>query len=202
MKIPSTAPSAVCSTNILTQIHEFLSAQWTTRATPAQPNSFSPSFDVRESDFAFFLEGEFPGVGRKEDIVIEKLGQRTLLVQTTNSRFDIDAEWNPHGSVALASGNAEAQQQHGPKAITPAVSNTQDESGDRRARQHSGERDEECYEVRLAERRVGYLVRSFTFPSPVNIDALKARLRHGLLLMMIPKVMEAREDSRRIHIED
>jgi hypothetical protein len=49
--------------------------------------AFSLSFDGRESDSAFFLEAEFPGVGRKEDITIAKLGPRTLLVESNMARF-------------------------------------------------------------------------------------------------------------------
>jgi HSP20 family molecular chaperone IbpA len=36
----------------------------------------------------------------------------------------------------------------------------------------------------------------------VDIDALKARLRHGLLVMMIPKKRDGKHDSKRIEIED
>jgi hypothetical protein len=63
--------------------------------------AFSPSFDVRESDSAFFLEGEFPGVGRKENITIGKLGPRTLLVESNISRFDLHAEWGQLGPGPL-----------------------------------------------------------------------------------------------------
>ena len=166
---------------------------------PNHHNSFSPRFDVRESDSAFFLEGEFPGIARKEDIVIEKLGKRTLLVQTTNCRFNVDEEWNQHGPVAHA--NAETEQQ-GPRATNLAKSRSHDGGGNpENSSKEKGERDEGL-QVRLDERRIGYLQRSFTFPSAVNIDALKARLRHGLLVMMVPKVRDAKDDSRRICIED
>ena len=56
--------------------------------------------------------------------------------------------------------------------------------------------------VRLAECHVGYLQRSFTFLSAVDIDAMKARLRFGLLVMMVPKASDGKHDSRKIHIED
>lgn len=53
---------------------------------------------------------------------------------------------------------------------------------------------------KLSERHIGYLQRSFTFPSPIDIDGLTARLRFGLLMMMVPKVEDAKEDSKRISI--
>jgi|HubBroStandDraft_4_1064222.scaffolds.fasta_scaffold214613_1 HSP20 family molecular chaperone IbpA len=163
---------------------------------PNHHNSLSPRFDIRESDSAFFLEGEFPGIARKEDIMIEKLGDRTLLVQTTNRRFNVDEEWNQHEPATHT--NAEAQQQR-PRAANLAKSGSQDREGDL---ENSSKEKEEGFHIRLDERRIGHLQRSFTFPSAVNIDALKARLRHGLLVMMVPKVRDARGDSRRICIED
>lgn len=165
---------------------------------PDHHNSFSPRFDIRESDSAFFLEGEFPGIARKEDIVIEKLGNRTLLVKTTNCRFNVDEEWNTHELAAHA--DAEAQQQR-PTASNLANSGSHDgEGGRENSRKAKEERN--GFQVRLDERRIGHLQRSFTFPSAVNIDALKARLRHGLLVMMVPKARDARDDSRRICIEN
>ena len=59
-------------------------------------NVFSPLFDVRETDDAFFLEGEFPGVGAKEDILIEKLGPRTLLVETKQEHYNLQQGWEEY----------------------------------------------------------------------------------------------------------
>lgn len=151
---------------------------------------FSPSFDVCESESAFFLEGEFPGVGKKEDITIEKLGPRTLLVESNMARFDLDAEWGRHALVPFS-----------------AIQNANDQEGEVRRDNPLSELqgvkgNTDSLHAMLAERHVGYLQRSFTFPSPVDIDALKARLRCGLLVMMIPKMKDGKNDSKMIRIED
>jgi HSP20 family molecular chaperone IbpA len=176
------------------------------RHHPKSPNSFSPRFDVCESDTAFFLEGEFPGIERKEDIVIEKLGPRTLLVQAVNHRFNVGQEWNLPGSVGIVNDSAETQKQGGPVAPKPVISGGRERNGEVELKHAPDEgkieRDEDGLQVRLAERRIGDLQRSFTFPSAVEIEALKARLRHGLLVMMVPKVGGTKEDSRRIYIEE
>lgn len=52
------------------------------------------SFDVRETDGAYFLDGEFPGVGHTEDIKMEWTGKRTLSVEAKLSRVDIEKEWD------------------------------------------------------------------------------------------------------------
>jgi HSP20 family molecular chaperone IbpA len=169
---------------------------------------FPPSFDVRESDSAFFLEGDFPGVGRKEDITIEKLGPRTLIVESKVTRFNINAEWGQSASAPpgkIQSAKAEQQQPH--VRSNPGMAGERNEEGTERQKISSAEQKEEKgnegdLRVRLAERHVGYLQRSFAFPCAVEIEALKARLRCGLLVIMIPKMKEGKSDSKRINIED
>jgi HSP20 family protein len=167
---------------------------------------YSPKFDVRESDSAFFLEGEFPGVMRKEDLTIEKLGPRTLLVEANVTRFDVRAEW---GQSVLAPISAA----HSLKAEQPQMvsdkgkTGKRDEEGAYEQNNPAAEWKEEKssgdgLRIKLAERHVGYLQRSFTFPCAVDIDALKARLRCGLLVMMVPKMRDTKNVSKKIDIED
>jgi HSP20 family molecular chaperone IbpA len=169
---------------------------------------FSPSFDVRESESAFFLEGEFPGVGKKEDITIEKLGPRTLLVESNMARFDLDAEWGQHAIVPLgATQNAKADQQRHQYNENRGEKQERGEEGKVRqvnpwSELQGVKGNAVGLQARLAERHVGYLQRSFTFPCSVDIDALKARLRCGLLVMMIPKTKGGNSDSKMISIED
>ncbi|KAJ9630753.1 hypothetical protein H2203_001277 [Taxawa tesnikishii (nom. ined.)] len=49
-----------------------------------------PKFDFRESDEAYFLEGEFPGIAKKEDIQLEWAGERTLVVNATVEKVDLE----------------------------------------------------------------------------------------------------------------
>lgn len=70
-------------------------------------NAISPSFDVRESDNVFFLEGEFPGVADKKDIMIERLGSRTLQIRSSVARFDLRAEWSSAWMIPMEKGREE-----------------------------------------------------------------------------------------------
>jgi hypothetical protein len=54
----------------------------------------------------------------------------------------------------------------------------------------------------LLERHVGYLQRSFAVPCTVDIGELKARLRYGLSVIMVPKIKDVMKDSKKIDIED
>lgn len=153
----------------------------------------SPPFDVRETDTAFFLEGEFPGVSNKDEIVIQPLGNRGLLVETHVEKFNLEKEW---GDFATKSDREEAHN---------GIEKTY-------ARRHRGVGHEHDLEeghaddevtVRLAERHLGYIQRSFTFPCAVDLKGLRARMRHGLLIIMVPKIVGSKEEqSARIAIED
>jgi HSP20 family protein len=172
----------------------------------------SPSFDVRESNTAIFLEGEFPGVARKEDITIEKLGPRTLLVESKVARFNVEAEWGQSASSHLGTiqgGNLEQQQPQG-TSNRRIISEPDEGKGDWQnftLAESKEERGEErgrgdSLHCMLGERHVGHLQRSFTFPCAVDIEALKARLRNGLLVIMVPKIKDGKKDSKKIEIED
>lgn len=152
-------------------------------------NVFPPLFDVRETDDAFFLEGEFPGIGAKEDILIEKLGPRTLLVETKQEHYDLEKEWEEYeANKGLASDTANAKSETHEK--------------EDKHRKHDENAKEGVVRDILTERHVGTLQRSFTFPVAVDIGELKARLRHGLLVMMVPKMRGKEEDLKRITLED
>lgn len=62
---------------------------------------------------------------------------------------------------------------------------------------------EEGVSTLVSERRRGLLGRSFTFPKAVDLTALKAKLRDGLLRIMVPKAEEEEQAKRqRIPIVD
>ena len=52
--------------------------------------------------------------------------------------------------------------------------------------------------VHFVERRHGFFHRSFSFPSPVQSDSVKAELKDGVVKILVPKVKEA--VARRIEV--
>ncbi|KAF2182565.1 HSP20-like chaperone, partial [Zopfia rhizophila CBS 207.26] len=53
----------------------------------------APDFDVRETEWAYFLEGEFPGIKDRDSIRLEWVDYRTLAIETRIPRIDLAEEW-------------------------------------------------------------------------------------------------------------
>lgn len=154
-----------------------------------------PDFDVRESDGYYFLEGEFAGIASKDDLNIEWVGHRTLLIEATVNKVDEEAEWG----IRLQS-SSKAAEIEGPSAGNP------DEP--ERSESQSKHRSETLMHGRglrvwMNERHTGSLRKSFTFPYDLDSEHMRARLTNGLVKILVPKLkVEAPEPSRRVHIEE
>ena len=57
--------------------------------------------------------------------------------------------------------------------------------------EHKSEQTDERQGYRRIERNYGSFVRSFVLPEGTNVDAIDARVEHGVLTVSIPKVAEA-----------
>jgi HSP20 family molecular chaperone IbpA len=178
----------------------------------------TPNFDIHETEHAYFLEGEFSGVSGKTAIVLEKLGSRGLLIEAKVEKLDLVQEWGiPAGIVVVSShakdGSVEALMKESEKQ---EKASTQD-SGSKEAASSIQASAEAAVEPQnskgqgqagvpsclLSERHLGYLQRSFTFPQQLDFKGLKARLRNGLLLVMVPKAEKAdKEEGDEFVIED
>jgi HSP20 family molecular chaperone IbpA len=153
-------------------------------------HAVAPDFDARESADYYFLEGEFPGVSDKADVRIEWVGRRTLLVEADVRKVNEEEEWDIDLSPAST--------YHTERADVEAGRSGEDEKGSNRRKSRS-----EGVRFWLNERHTGVLQRSFTFPDDVDRDKMRARLRDGLVKILVPKVRgEERVESRRVIIED
>ena len=143
------------------------------RSSRQQPTvrSFSPRFDVRESGDAYHLDGELPGIAQK-DIDIEFSDPQTLVVKGRTER-----EYHHTEPQAEGEGN---------KAITEG------EGADKKT-------NKPTHRYWATERTVGEFQRTFTFPSHVDQDAVKASLKNGILSIVIPKASAA--TTKKITIE-
>jgi HSP20 family protein len=138
--------------------------------------AFTPNFDIHETDSAFVLEGELPGLEDKSGVDIEFTDDNTLLVrgkieksiQRTSPNTQPEAA---NGSTPTAKGKPTdtqaAQRAHGSQKTV-------------------GNPIESC-RYWASERTVGEFQRSFSFPGAVDIEAVKASLEHGLLKIVVPK---------------
>ncbi|KAJ3498248.1 hypothetical protein NLG97_g1275 [Lecanicillium saksenae] len=148
---------------------------------------WQPKFDVLETGNLYELHGEFPGM-KKDDIFIEFPEPQTLVVRGKSDRAY-------SGKVPSSSGNRVEDVSH-----KPAITEAGEGYGADTATQAQAEVNEKADKPKywLRERRVGEFSRTFSFPSPVDEDAISAVFREGILSLTVPKAKKPQ--PRRIAI--
>ncbi|KAL2368522.1 heat shock protein 30 [Blastomyces gilchristii SLH14081] len=160
--------------------------------------TFAPRFDVRESKDAYHLDGELPGISQK-DIDIEFTDSQTLVVKGRSEReYSASSGGDEHPSASGAL--------HGPrKPRQPTVEDEEPETSTTAVTKTGGKSQAVGHHVRdgmkywVCERSVGEFSRTFSFPSRVNQDGVKASLKNGILSVVIPK--SSAPTSKRINID-
>lgn len=148
--------------------------------------SFSPKFDVRETKDAYHLDGELPGIAQNE-INIEFSDPQTMVVKGKVEREYSEGD-RPEGEGAKKARVEDVEEEKGQE-----VSRT-GEKGVTRA--EGGPR----HNYWVSERSVGEFHRTFSFPSRVDSEAVKAKLKNGILSVTVPKVVEGKA-GKKITIE-
>ncbi|KAF2861752.1 30 kDa heat shock protein [Piedraia hortae CBS 480.64] len=135
--------------------------------------SIQPKFDIHEAKDSYKLIGELPGMEQK-DVQIEFTEPQTINITGRCERsYDTDS--------------ADQKQ--------PTVEDEGKETSTEVAKQQP---KEDQPKVWLAERSVGQFSRTFSFPSLVDQDHVKASLKNGILSIVVPKAEKA---NKRIEIE-
>ncbi|KAG5920115.1 heat shock protein [Claviceps africana] len=175
---------------------------------------WQPKFDVRETGDNYELHGELPGIS-KDNVHIEFTDSQTLVVRGRAER-SYSAGTPPAGLIdqpdnkgAIEGGEAsshkatvedETEGQGGSAAAEADKQQEQQEQQvekvDKKKKQHH-HRDHGV-KYWLSERSVGEFSRTFTFPSPVDQDAVSASFRDGVLTIVVPK--SKKQGSRRVAI--
>lgn len=157
--------------------------------------AFSPKFDVVEEKDAYKLHGELPGLNQS-DVSIEFTDAHTLVIKGhTETRYE-------RGEPADGEGK-----QH---QIEPHKATVEDESAEKSKETAMVSSDSQKTDVVgsgqqkmkywVSERSVGEFHRSFSFPSRVDQDGVKASLKQGILSITVPKVA-ATKHTRKINID-
>lgn len=134
-----------------------------------------PRFDIRETQDAYELYGEVPGMDRK-DIHIELTGINQLLIRGHAERgYDVPATSSKKATVE----DEKKAENEGPK---------------------EGEKKSETGTIRFLqkERQVGNFAREFAFPGPLSEFDISATLDKGILKVVAPKSKPS--GGRRIEI--
>lgn len=170
------------------------------RHQPVAIRSFTPNFDVRELNDGFYLDGELPGADQN-NIEIEFSDPNTLVIKGR-----VERNYNNTNSDER---NTEAEEQNSDtssnKSYHATVEDEEDETSNSTPAKPSTEKTvankqhQPSYKYRISERSVGEFHRTFTFPSRIDQDAVKASLRNGVLSLVVPK--EPAPKLKKVRIE-
>lgn len=138
--------------------------------------SFTPKFDVRELPTAYELHGDLPGIAQK-DIDIEFQDAQTLSIRGRTQREYTAGTPPEQGRVTSA------------ETPPPGKGKAAEEEQQQEQQQQQGK-------YWVSERAVGEFARSFHFPTRVEQDKVKARMRDGVLTIEVPKVLGEGERKR------
>ncbi|KAJ6108441.1 hypothetical protein N7523_009764 [Penicillium sp. IBT 18751x] len=128
----------------------------------------TPRFDVRESNDAYHLDGELPGIAQS-DIDIEFSDPQTLVVKGHTER----------SYKAEPQEQAQGQEEEGSTAVSETVKTKKSSKSESKAI------------FWASERVVGEFQRTFSFGQRVDQDAVKASLKNGILSITVPKAASA-----------
>ncbi|KAI5838557.1 putative heat shock protein Hsp30/Hsp42, partial [Morchella snyderi] len=139
--------------------------------TPTNRQVFTPNFDVHETNAAFVLEGELLRLENKSHVNIEFIDDNALLIK---GRIKRKVHSTTASDVEVGE-NKENQKR--------------EDKGKQLVKKDESVKERENLGVRywVAERSVGELQRSFSFPRQVEVESVKASLEDGVLGIVVPK---------------
>ena len=150
--------------------------------------SFSPKFDITEHEKHYLLQGELPGVPQ-ENITIEFTDPQTIVIRghAENARTEGDPSLVPQSMRLEGKEKEPAKIENGEAKDGNANDNTamaqQTENKD-----NNKNNNKPKAKYWRSERSFGEFSRVFSFPTGVNQDAVEAKLEHGVLNIIVPKV--------------
>lgn len=154
------------------------------QVTPVR--TFAPKFDVRETKEGYYLDGELPGVNQK-DIEIEFTDAETLVVKGRSereySKTDVDEDQKQIEDHKAHQATVEDADESGETGETKAVATT-DKPSDKQVSKQS---EQPKHKYWISERTIGEFQRTFTFPTRINQDNVKANLKNGVLSIFVPR---------------
>lgn len=179
--------------------------------------AFQPKFDVKETSDAYELQGELPGIDQK-DISIEWQDSNTI---TIGGRVEHRSERGQRPAGFVTEGDAGSQKQiegqegqegheyHKPtveEEATESSKQSEDKSDDQSTAvtksstsQEVAQQSDSDHKYWVTERSVGEFHRSFSFPTRIDQENVKASLKNGVLTITVPKTKA--KAPRKINIE-
>jgi HSP20 family molecular chaperone IbpA len=156
--------------------------------------SWQPRFDIRETESAYELYGELPGLA-KENVTIEFSEPQTMLIRGKTERNYV-SETAPAESKPAAIEERRNSHQATVEDEAEADGKTADWSVVNKPAGKEQPVDKAKYW--LSERNIGDFARTFQFPTRVDQENVSAGLKDGILSIVVPKAKKY--ESRSITI--
>ncbi|KAH7169918.1 HSP20-like chaperone [Dactylonectria macrodidyma] len=171
---------------------------------------WQPNFDIRETEHAYELHGEFPGV-KKENVNIQFTEPQTIRVHGKTSRSYTSAApvaapvEEPKANDAVTNDTAEKRKSYqstvedefehvsGDEADAADPEEVEPKESDIVAPVPTKPVEKAKYWV--TERSFGQFSRSFHFPTRVDQDAVTANFDNGILSIVVPKAKKHEPQS-------
>ncbi|ROW11366.1 hypothetical protein VMCG_01066 [Cytospora schulzeri] len=196
--------------------------QGTRRAAP----TFTPRFDVKETEHAYELHGELPGI-EKDNVHIEFTEPQTIVISGRTERHYTSGtppaglvEGGAQMSGAITEGGeteSNNNHHHTSSSSSPHRATVEDEEAEKareagstevttttRAPEQAQVQEQQQQQKKpaekywVSERSVGEFSRTFSFPARVDQEGVTANLNNGVLSVTVPKAKK--HESRRINI--
>lgn len=155
-------------------------------------NAFSPRFDITEHEKHYLLQGELPGVPQ-ENIIIEFTDPQTMVIRghAEHTRTEGNPSLAPQ-SMRIEGAKEQAKIKSGKAAAEEGDTTVVQQGEDSKDNKDKDNKDNKKPKAKywLSERSFGEFSRVFNFPAGVNQDGVEAKLRNGVLNIMVPKVEE------------
>ncbi|KAH7320666.1 heat shock protein 30 [Stachybotrys elegans] len=159
--------------------------------------SWQPRFDVRETDSAYELHGELPGLA-KENVAIEFSEPQTIIIRGRTERNYITTSAPADGSAQPA---AIEERRNSHQATVEDAPEAEGKTTDLSvASKPAAAKEQPADKAKywLSERSIGEFARTFQFPTRVDQDNVSAGLKDGILSIVVPKAKKY--ESRSITI--
>lgn len=170
--------------------------------------TFSPRFDVKETEAGYELHGEIPGA-EKDNISIEFTEPQTIVISGRTERSYTSGtppagfveNGNATMSGAITDGSSSSSNNNSHKAtVEDEAAEKAKEQGTEIVKSDQQQQQQQKPKERfwVSERSVGEFSRTFSFPTPVDQEAVSANLKDGILSVLVPKAKK--QEGRRIAV--
>ncbi|KAI1756610.1 30 kDa heat shock protein [Xylaria castorea] len=176
------------------------------RSTRRNVQTFTPRFDVRETEENYELHGELPGVNKK-DVNIEFSDAQTVIIRGNvertytagNPPAGLVGDSTMSGTITNEPHNEDNSETRSNKSFKATVEDEKEGAEDNAATSGpvvesskpetpaESQQQQQKHKYWVYERSIGNFSRTFTFSNRVDHDNVSASMDNGILTVIVPK---------------